>query len=49
MCGETGSLPGQTATKAERNGRPEKVKEVEFHHQTSYSLNITYWSDNILL
>ena len=37
MCGETGCLDGQTYTKAEHSDKPEKGKEVEYHHQTSYS------------
>ena len=32
--GETGGLDGQTYTKAEQSGKTEKVKEVEYHHQS---------------
>ena len=34
MWGATGGLDGQTYTKAVHRGKPEKGKEVEFHHQT---------------
>ena len=34
MCGETFVLAGQTSTKAEYGGKPEKGKEVEYHQQT---------------
>jgi hypothetical protein len=37
MCGETGGMAYQTSTKAEYSDKPEKGKEVEYHHQTSYS------------
>ena len=44
MCGETSGL---AFTKAEHSGRPEKRKEVEYNHQTSYTKNITHWAQNI--
>jgi hypothetical protein len=38
---------GQTATKAEQSGRPEKEAKIEYLHQTLHSLNIAHWSQNI--
>ena len=34
MCGETCSKAGPTAAKAEPSDRPEKGREVEYHHHT---------------